>query len=226
VPGRLANSKNTFRHHHRPCAEPLNLYDEEQATRQVVKRFSKGMVADMKTLASVLILVALFLCTGFSSAAQKRSGITRRTSPDALVADLYRQSERNHSPFFQTKNRALLDKYFVKGLAELIWKDALNSRGEVGAIDGDPLFNAQDTEITKFSIHRPVYVDGKAEVTVSFENFRQKQEVRFSLVSTSAGWKIENIKYNDGSSLRGILKGDQAHFFEGRCQVPDTSSGA
>ena len=165
----------------------------------------------MKIIQSILILVALFLCTGFSSAAQKRSGISGRTSPDALVAELYRQSERNHSPFFQTKNRALLDKYFVKDLAGLIWKDALNSRGEVGAIDGDPLFNAQDTEITKFSIHRPNYVNGKAEVVVSFENFRQNQEVRFSLVSTNTGWKIENIKYNDGSNLLGILKGDQAH---------------
>jgi hypothetical protein len=164
----------------------------------------------MKIIQSVLILVALFLCTGFSSAAQKRSGISGRTSPDALVAELYRQSERNHSPFFQTRNRALLDKYFVKDLAELIWKDALHSRSEVGAIDGDPLFNAQDTEITKFSIHRPNYLNGKAEVIVSFENFRQKQEIHFSLISTNTGWKIEDIKYNDGSSLLGILREDQA----------------
>jgi hypothetical protein len=186
-------------------------------------KVTRGNLADMKTIKTVLILAMLFTFMSFSAAAQQRDGVSRQSTPDALVADLYKQSGRNRGPFFQTKNRALLDKYFEKNLAGLIWKDALNARGEVGAIDGDPLYNAQDMEIKKFSIHPPRYENGKATVTVSFENFGQKQEILFSLVLKNAAWKIEDIKYNDGTSLVGILKGNEASFFEGRFRVGDTA---
>lgn len=177
----------------------------------------------MKTIKAVLLLISLLLGTTISSAAPQRSDFASRTSPDALVAALYKQNDSGRSPFFQTGNRALLDKYFVRNLADMIWKDALNSRGEVGAIDGDPLYDAQEMEIRRFSIHRPNYENGKAQVTVSFENFGRKQEIIFSLVSANTGWKIEDIKYNDGTSLAGILKSSQDNFFEGRYKVGDTS---
>ncbi|MBA3765429.1 MAG: DUF3828 domain-containing protein [Acidobacteria bacterium] len=180
------------------------------------KTLFKENVAGMKRIKSVLMLVVLLLGACISSAAQTWHSVTRQTSPDALVAALYKQSKNNHSPFFQTKNRALVGKYFERNLAELIWKDALKSRGEVGAIDGDPLYNAQDMDIKSFSIHPPIYKNGKAEVSVSFENFGQKQEILFLLILERAAWKIEDIKYTDGSTLAGILKSDQAHFFEGR----------
>ena len=50
----------------------------------------------------------------------------------------------------------MVDKYFVKSLADLIWKDAHGPKGEVGAIDGDPLYDAQDMEIKKFAIGETV----------------------------------------------------------------------
>ena len=79
----------------------------------------------------------------------------------------------------------------------------------MGAIDGDPLYNAQDMDIKHFLIHQPVVRNGTAEVKVSFENFGKKEEIVFLLSSRNkaAGWKIANIKYNDGSDLLGILKG-------------------
>ena len=110
--------------------------------------------------------------------------------------------------FFQTKNRTLLDKYFEKHLADLIWKDAIRSKGEVGAIDGDPLYNAQDMDIKHFAVHKASYANGLAEVKVSFENFGKKEEIVFLLSpgTRAGGWKIKNIKYNDGTDLLGILK--------------------
>ena len=165
----------------------------------------------MKRIKSVLMLVVLLLGACISSAAQTGHSATPRTSPDALVAALYKQSKNKRSPFFQTRSRALVGKYFEKTLADLIWKDASGPKDEVGAIDGDPLFNAQDMDIKRFSIHPASYKNGKAEVTVSFENFGQKQEVLFLLVVEGAAWKIEDIKYTDGTTLTGILKADQAH---------------
>ena len=161
----------------------------------------------MKILKSTLLLAALLL--GSNQWAHSAAKVTKQTSPDALVTELYRQSGRKHSPFFQTKSRALVDKYFEKHLADLIWKDAITSKGEVGALDGDPLYNAQDTEIKNFVIHKATVENGAAEVKVSFENFGKKEEIVFLLSSKTrlAGWKILNIKYPDGSDLLGILKG-------------------
>lgn len=103
----------------------------------------------------------------------------------------------------------MLDRYFVRELADLLWRDAHSSGGEVGALDGDPLFNAQDVEIKKFSVHDGIAGPGMVEVPVTFENFGEKHEVKFRLVPAGAGWKIANIVYDDGASLLEILKADR-----------------
>jgi len=128
------------------------------------------------------------------------------------VAELYRQSARKRSPFFQTRSRALVNQYFEKDLGDLIWKAAIRSKREVGAIDGDPLFNAQDMEIKRFVIHKPEVAKGnsgdEAEVKVTFENFGVKKQITFLVrrATGTAGWKISNIRYDNGADLLGILK--------------------
>ena len=111
---------------------------------------------------------------------------------------------QKHSPFFQTRSRALLYKYFEKSLADMIWKDAVNSKGEVGAIDGDPLYDAQDMEIKKFAIGKPSYEGGKAKVNVTFENFGQPKSFVFTLVNGRTGWRINNIEYGEGRYAAGL----------------------
>lgn len=162
------------------------------------------------------------------SPSQAASPVAASASADAVVAELYKQHEAQRSPFFQTKDRALVDKYFEKNLADLIWKDAVESKGEVGALDADPLYDAQDTEIKNFSVHPPKVESGKAEVPVSFENFGKKQELVFLLTMDKADWKIADIKYQDGRTLSNTLKGDTAQskgdsFFEGKYSVGSTS---
>jgi len=125
-------------------------------------------------------------------------------TPRQVVDDLYRQHEKQ-SPFFQTKSRALVDRYFDKQLADLIW-NMPNSPDEVGPLDGDPLYNAQDMEIKSFVIHQPTTKNGRATVLVTFTNIGKKQEVMFLLASRKSGWKITNIKYDDGTDLVQILK--------------------
>jgi len=157
----------------------------------------------MKTQNTIFLFFALVLCgiAAETATAQAKS----QTAPDVVVANLYKQ-HKQRSPFFQTKSRALLDKYFDKKLANLILQDAIRSKGEVGNLDGDPLFNAQDMEIKNFAIHKPVYRAGAAEVLVSFENFGQKKEITFFLARRPQ-WKITNLKYDDGADLVGILQG-------------------
>lgn len=162
----------------------------------------------MKSLKPIAVVAILFLAAAFGPVLSGQSRVAKRTSPDALVKDLYWQHDHKHSPFFQTRSRALLYKYFEKSLADLIWKDALTSKGdEVGVIDGDPLYNAQDMEIKKFAIGKPKYEDTKAKVEVSFENFGKKQKLVFLLVNGKSGWKIHDIDYGESGTLAGWFKG-------------------
>ena len=102
----------------------------------------------------------------------------------------------------------MLDKYFAKELANLLWEDAHSSGDEVGALDGDPLFNAQDMEIKNFSVHEGTVGTKTAEVPVSFTNFGEKHQITFHLVLNRTGWKVADIDYDDGMTLLAILRGD------------------
>jgi hypothetical protein len=158
----------------------------------------------MKTLKPIVLAVMVLGLVCFSVAGQRRYKSTGRMTPEQLVAALYRQ-HKTQSPFFQTKSRALVDRYFDKELADLIW-NMPNSPDEVGPLDGDPLYNAQDMEIRNLVVHKAMVKDGMATVLVTFTNIGKKQEVKFLLASRRSGWKITNIKYDDGTDLIGILK--------------------
>ncbi len=152
----------------------------------------------------LLIFVVLFGASIPSSICAKSR--SPGLSPDALVTDLYRAHRLKRSPFFQTRSRALLYKYFEKRLADMIWKDAVTSKGEVGVIDGDPLYDAQDMEIKKFAVAKATYASGIAKVPVSFENFGKKKTIIFLLANGRTGWRIRDIDYGEGRTLVGEFK--------------------
>lgn len=160
----------------------------------------------MKSIKPIVFVVVLVLVPGFAPVLRGQTAPVNLATPDALVKDLYWQHDHKHSPFFQRRSRALLYKYFEKSLADLIWKDAIRSKDEVGAIDGDPLYDAQDMEIRKFAIGKPKYEDMKAKVEVSFENFGKKKTIVFVLLNGEMGWRISDIDYGESGTLRGWLK--------------------
>lgn len=162
----------------------------------------------------LLFATAVFLVAPFALAQRPQ------TTPDALVRSLYTaHKNRRTDPLFQMKNRTLLEKYFAKDLAGMLWKDAKTAaeKNEVGALDGDPLYNAQDMKITAFRIKAPEYGEGNrelADVPVTFKNFGKEQTVIFRVERDSRkAWRITDISYpgNDASSssLRKILTAGQ-----------------
>ncbi|MFL6286748.1 MAG: hypothetical protein ACJ74Q_26715 [Pyrinomonadaceae bacterium] len=160
----------------------------------------------MKKIFLVVLLFISLECAGHAQSKIKAVG------PDAVVRNLYRVHVAGSGPFFQTKSRALVGRYFTKDLADLIWKDAVASKegGGVGAIDFDPLYHAQDTRITAFKVGQPSYGDGNlkvADVEVSFKNMGKAERILFRVEQDAAhNWKISNIHYlSDNSSLRDIL---------------------
>ena len=88
----------------------------------------------------------------------------------------------------------------------MIWKDAITSKGEVGAIDGDPRYNAQDMKIRQLVIGNAVVKGDAATVHVTFTNFAKPQAINYSLKKTKTGWRIDDIIYDKENSLRKWLK--------------------
>ena len=158
----------------------------------------------MRTTKYVVSVLTVCLIASLSAKAQTKSKAAKQ-SPETVVSELYKQHKKA-TPLFQTRSRALLDKFFDKQLADLLWKDANTTREEVGPLNGDPLYNAQDMDIKDFKIGKAVISNGRAQVKVSFTNFDRKEEIRFDLSLSKTGWKVSNLTYLDGTTLVGILK--------------------
>jgi hypothetical protein len=148
----------------------------------------------------IVLLATLFLAFSSSGVAQSN---TRAITPHVIVKELYAAQKAGSGPFFQTKNHALVDKYFTKDLADLIWKDAVNAKGEVGAIDFDPLYGSQDPQITDFTIMETGWGGDKkfgpadeAVVQVTFKDSGKERMVSYQFKQgADKKWKIYDIHY-------------------------------
>lgn len=157
----------------------------------------------MKTIRWSLIPLLVILVSVFSYAAQKAPPAN---SPDAVVRELYRVHNNGRGHVFDRKGKKYIYKYFDQKLADLLWKELTETPAdEVGNLDFDPLYNAQDTGITKFLINKSVVNGDSSTVLVSFRNFNQPTKITYELHKDAAGWKISNILYGDKSDLIKIL---------------------
>jgi hypothetical protein len=78
---------------------------------------------------------------------------------------------------------------------QLYPRDRREAKDEVARLDGDPLYNAQDTETKDFAISPPEVPKGERRVTVRFKNFGKPTRLAYVLTQRSAGWKISDIRY-------------------------------
>lgn len=154
------------------------------------------------------------------------------TAPDALVKDLYKTHDKKNGSIVRGKDRKILDKYFNKNLAGLIWKDMTTNNNEVGVIDFDIFYNTQDPVISKFAVGAAKIEGDKASVPVTFNNSDAKVTVNYSLVKENSEWKISDINYDDNQSLVKYFKeasqsetGNQSSSgeFEGKYQIGETT---
>ena len=144
---------------------------------------------------SLLVLLVTVLTAAIAIAAD--------LSPKDLVAQLYQAHRSKHDPLDQTD---LLGRYFDAELLKLYLKDKREAKGEVGRLDGDPLYNAQEIEVKDFSISAPETAGAETRVTVRFKNIDKATRIVYVLSRTADDWRISDIRYDDGSSLKKILQ--------------------
>jgi hypothetical protein len=130
-------------------------------------------------------------------------------SPQDLLQSLYRLHDNGQGPFLDPAAKADRERFFTTELAHMLDQE-LNSTGddEVGRLDFDPFYNAQDTEISGFDIAVPKVSGPQVTALVHFLNFGQSVEIGYRLIQDARGWRIDDIDYGDGHSLRKILAGE------------------
>ena len=127
-------------------------------------------------------------------------------TPSDVVRELYKVHRNGNGHVFEKQGRKLQQKFFERNLAALIWKDVSETpEGELGNIDFDPLYNAQDTQIKNFRVGASTIKENTATVPVTFMNFDQRVRLTFRLVNTKGGWRVSNIVYGGGMDFVQIL---------------------
>lgn len=129
-----------------------------------------------------------------------------RTVPDRLIRALYFEHNKTDNPFRETKNRALIDEFFAKPMANLIWKDPRMIHGTWKRTAINPLFNASDSDIKKMWVQPGAIGGTRSIVYVTFENKGKPEEVKIDLQQTAGRWGITDIIYPDGKHLTEMLK--------------------
>lgn len=147
-------------------------------------------------------LFAAFLFLSSPAAAQGNDAKT-------FIENIYKQYLGKNTPSIDFSSRAGLELYFTPSLAELIDRDSKEAEKKQDSplLDGDPFVDAQDWEIKEPAV---VTVqaggDGKgATATAVFKNFGKPVTVRYALVMTPKGWRIDNVIWTEGN-LRGLYQ--------------------
>lgn len=163
-----------------------------------------GLEADLSASSRIVSIKSVKkLPTPSSTTVKTPPAATTAIAPHVLIKNLYAAHKAGSGPFFQTKDRAVVDKYFRKDLADLIWKDAVAANGEVGAIDFDPLYGSQDPQISNFTIMETGWggdskfgPDDEAVVQVTFKDSGKERMISYQFKQgQDKNWQIYDIHY-------------------------------
>lgn len=128
-----------------------------------------------------------------------------RSAADRLVRALYFEHNKKENPFRETKDRALVDQFFAKSTADLIWNDAHKPPGKVNRVKTNLLFNAADAAIRKMWVEPAAVVGTRAVVYVTFEVSARPEEVKIDMQQVAGRWRITDMHYPGGKRLTELL---------------------
>lgn len=174
----------------------------------------------MSRILVVSLLLITFSCqtkpkqeTSVASPPEDSAAIlTKRPGPDAprsaadrLVRALYFEHSKKENPLQETKDRALIDQFFTKSTADLIWHDASTSSGKLKRTKINLLFRAPNETIKKTWVLPAAVAGSRAVVYVTFETNAKPQEIRIDMQQVAGRWRIMDMLYPDGRRLTQLL---------------------
>ena len=159
---------------------------------------------NMIILQNITFRHALFI-TLFTTAACFGAD-TKDSSPEEFIRSVY----RFHQPWKEQPDwfgdQPTLSKYFDKELTALFIKDDECTKREHGVcnLDFDPIYDAQDFEKETTNLQVAAMAGQPDLFNVTFTNLGTRTLV-YRLTNTPSGWRISDIKYAEGPSLKEIL---------------------
>jgi len=148
---------------------------------------------------------ALFISLVFISAACFGAD-TKTSSPEDFIRSVYRFHQPWGKQPFLFDDERTLSKYFDKELTALFIKDDECKKREQGVcnLDFDPIYDAQDFDEKTTNLQISAVVGQPDLFNVTFTNLGTRTLV-YRLTNTPSGWRISDIKYPEGPSLKEIL---------------------
>jgi len=148
---------------------------------------------------------AVLISLVFTSAACF-GGDTKKSSPEDFIRSLYdfHQPGKDTPDWFGDEQT--LSKYFDKELTALFMKDAECAKREQGVcnLEFDPIYDAQDFEEKTTNLQITAVAGQPDSFKVTFTNLGPRTLV-YRLTNTPGGWRISDIKYAEGPSLKELL---------------------
>ena len=124
--------------------------------------------------------------------------------PAGIVSAIYTRVAKGKGEdggTFVIETKAARAKYLSRSLAaEWARMDARTPKGEVGAVDFDPITNSQDPDVASFKVTPETQEADKATVAVTIAGHRTERKeqadnvIRYDFVRDGGQWKIDDIK--------------------------------
>jgi hypothetical protein len=121
-----------------------------------------------------------------------------------FVTGLYSAYQRQPGSDYLGKQ---MGDVFAPDLIALIRREAASvPKGDVGALDGDPICDCQDWQISKVEVTIAAPRPGAAEAEVRFQNAGEPRQVRLDLVAVQGRWRVADVHTQDMPSLVKLLR--------------------
>ncbi|CAN5798145.1 hypothetical protein BH09VER1_BH09VER1_48480 [soil metagenome] len=160
---------------------------------------------------TTFVLAGLYLAT---------SAMAVSSDPNTLLSSLIKEHEAQKGVFAIPPKGPSIDRYFSKELAALSRKDVAvaTKSGDLGAIDFDILFDTQDPQIKNLTISKAAIggvlkhegdepIEGLATIEMTYQDNGKASRTGFQFgLNDAKQWVIDDIHYNDGSSLKSVLE--------------------
>jgi hypothetical protein len=155
------------------------------------------------------LILMFFVYSAIASAA------TEKLSPQQQhVMQLYRDYAWEvvftgvaDKPTLVNESEAVLRRYLSEKLTALILKDRACVEREQGicGISFALLWASQDPQASELSVQS---TEKPETVLVSFKAYGEEIKIRYVLIKTKQGWRIDDIFYSDGQSFAKSLVAD------------------
>lgn len=146
----------------------------------------------------------LGLVVAFLLACPAAAGAQDLNQAKAFVTGLYAAYAKTPGPEYVGRQA---EAVFSPSMIDLMRREAAHTpKGEVGALDGDPICDCQDYEISAATVTVTMAAPGRARAAARFLNFGEARTATFDLVAVDGQWRVADIHSANLPSLVDLLQ--------------------